>query len=85
MHVSAPVSMQYSQENAICAGFRHSQLGSQLSGQIAALQQLYSYLVAELTESDPPAAAAQNLSSSNDLVSVLSLYNSGFFGIMQEL
>ncbi len=53
-----------------------TQLGSQDSGQIAPLELLYSYLVA-----DASPAAAKSLLSSSDLASVLSLYNSGFFGV----
>ncbi len=57
-----------------------------LGSQAKFLVRLYSHQVAELTESDAPPAAAQNLSNSNDLASVLSLYiyNSGFLGSMQK-
>ena len=58
-----------------------SRQSGQFSGQIAPLQPSNNFQVAELTRSEAPPAAAQ---SSNDLASVLSLYNSGFLGVMQQ-
>ncbi len=72
MHVSAHVSVQYSHVVPYVPVPDTARQSGQVSGQIAPLQQSYSYQVAELTESDAP-PAAQNLSNSNDLASVLSL------------
>ncbi|DBA97173.1 TPA: hypothetical protein ACH3X1_014936 [Trebouxia sp. C0004] len=57
----------------LCKRADTSWQSGQVCGQIAPLQHSNSYQVKELTESEAPPAAAQSLSSSNDLASVLSL------------
>ena len=52
MHVSAALSMQYGQVVPYVPVPDLTRLGSQVSGQIAPLQQLYSNQAAERTESD---------------------------------
>jgi len=75
---SVPLSMHPSQVVPYVPVPDTSRQSGQSSAQIASLQHANSYQVAELTESEGPLAAAHSLSSSNDLASVLSLYNSVF-------